>query len=226
MKKKLLIIGAISIFIIAVLGGCACSPESKFVGEWVGKADAEKVYGTPQSDIEKKLFGIWRSDAEANSIDEYKYIRIYRDKNGTVKCITLGMVADVLELVDENGTVLIPGEKSSVDKVVYDSSNDTITYEDKYRKAVYKKTDVLSNLTLNSDHTGVIVDKSYKAMDHYDILSDDETHQLTWKQSANNNPNCIVVDISGVTDNLTYDAEKDIMTIEGYPGYYYERVSK
>ena len=231
MKKKLMLLLAVCSLAVGALAGCSCSPQSKFVGTWEGKTDYESTF--------KKEFG------EAQSPDEAKFLGDWKgSKNNDLglKSDHTTTYGTVWELTKENGQEIVilndvqpasnDSEKQIIVRFIYDENNNTLTsegaivaetgeeprYYHRYAKGTvleyiyYLVAYVIEgktitnnkdgktkwNLILNSDHTGV-----------YD------SHEITWKLSANNDENTIAVkdDANGfyADEQLTYDPEEDVL---------------
>ena len=175
MKKRILILTALTLLVVGVLCGCGCSKESKFTGTWEEKIDEEKLkveeekqaetlYGKAETENDKKLLGKWETD------DKIRNFTINK-RNGIVEIPGV----PYFTIVDENGNEIYAKKATGRTyfpeyNYVYDTKNNTLTIQERQvgafsestKTLVYKKAQAKSpkdnfkpdKLVLNSNKTG------------------------------------------------------------------------
>ncbi|MCR4611404.1 MAG: hypothetical protein K5644_05865 [Lachnospiraceae bacterium] len=136
-KKKVMVLAAVSIMMVATLGGCACGKESKFVGTWEGKYDYEAAfkeeYGEAQSPDEAKILGEWEFEG-----DKRNHLRFRNDHNAMLTDKgSLTLYNTPWELSIDNGqeTVILRKNVSDIPiyaKLKYDASSNKLISEGTY----------------------------------------------------------------------------------------------
>lgn len=161
-KKKVMVLAAVSIMMVATLGGCACGRESKFVGTWEGKydyeADFKEEYGEAQSPDEAKILGKWEFEG-----DKGEYLNFRNDHNAMFNFPgTLYNYNTPWELSIDNGqeTVILRENVSDIPiyaKLKYDASSNKLISEGTYLAETGEEVDLYKGF----DHNGFHYSESY-----------------------------------------------------------------
>ena len=156
-KKKVMVLAAVSIMTVAALGGCACGKESKFVGTWEGKYDYEayfkEEYGEAQSPDEAKILGKWEFEG-----DKGEYLNFRNDHNAMLTDKGCSMLYNTpWELSIDNGqeTVILRKNVSDIPiyaKLKYDASSNKLISEGTYLSETGEEVDLYKGFDHNGFH--------------------------------------------------------------------------